>query len=388
MPNSAFFDIEVLQCEYSEESHSVIEVTEIRNEKHVPIGTRKNGSLSLKRLNYWYVRRAIPGYRVGLNTLLSRLSVSSPMDLVEFTHAVSVSDTYWIKKENEELSWDEVSFFRHSFDQEGFARAIFSPINNKAPDSARLTPNNNTAGFHRKAWMKRNGSLSLLKGGYPFYQMEPVNEWLAGMVADNIGADCLPYTTEVYENNLVSVCAAFTDEHTDLVTAEMILMEYGITDQEAKSYIRIGKEHGITDSQERFSDQCLLDYLLLNTDRHAQNMGVLVDADTMEWKQNAPVFDTGTALACLVEDSAILDEARYQECTLFAKRKQSSDILLPYIDLSRYDFSHVLDLPREYGNMLVRYQPVTHISDNRIEAAYTLFYKQLLKIRKYQRQAR
>ena len=56
------------------------------------------------------------------------------------------------------------------------------------------------------------------------------------------------------------------------------------------------------------------------------------------------------------------------------------------IDLDDYEFpKSLLEIPREYGNMLVRYQSVTGITDERIENAYTLLYKQLLKIRKLAR---
>lgn len=381
-------DIPVLEGNYSTESHQFTEITEVLNWKHLPIGVRKNDTASLKRLNYWYMRRSIPGYRVGLAQLLNKLSVSHPMELVEYTHAVSVSDTYWLKKENEDISWETVSFFHHSFAQNAFAKAMFSSFNEKAEDKARYTPNNNTAGFHRKAWMKRSGSLYLLKGGYPFYQMEPVNEWITHQLAETIGASSLAYETEVYENALVSVCPCFTDEDTDLVTAEMILME---CDRDESSddvlvYMNECRKHGIHNVRKKISDQMLLDYLMMNTDRHAQNMGVLVNANTMEWKDTAPVFDTGTGLGCLVKDDEILLPERYEECTLLNKRNISFEELLKYTDLSLYDFSSVLDLPREYGNRLVRYQSITHISDNRIEAAYTLFYKQLLKIRKLQKQ--
>ena len=124
----------------------------------------------------------------------------------------------------------------------------------------------------------------------------------------------------------------------------------------------------------------------MNTDRHAQNMGILVDADTNTWIDTTPIFDTGTCLGCLVEDNEILSEARQHECTLLNRRHFDFDLLLNHIDLDDYEFpKSLLEIPREYGNMLVRYQSVTGITDERIENAYTLLYRQLLKIRKLAR---
>lgn len=381
-------DIPVLKADYSEVQHEFKDVMEILNETHLPIGCRKHGELSLHRLNYWYIRRSIPGYRVGLSQLMSRLEVSHPMDLVEYTHAVSVSDTYWLKKENENVEWKDVSFFSHSFDQAGFGSAMFASVANINPDRARVTPNSNTAGFHRKAWFERNDGLVLLKGGYPFHQMEPVNEWLAYTLGTQLHLNVLPYHTEVYENALVSVCPCMTDENTDLVTAEMILMDCDAPKDELQlsSYIAQLDRHGIKDARKKVSQQILLDYILMNTDRHAQNMGILVDANTNTWIDTTPIFDTGTCLGCLVEDNEILSEARQHECTLLNRRHFDFDLLLNHIDLDDYEFpKSLLEIPREYGNQLVRYQSVTGITDERIENAYTLLYRQLLKIRKLAR---
>jgi hypothetical protein len=39
-----------------------------------------------------------------------------------------------------------------------------------------------------------------------------------------------------------------------------------------------------------------VDYLIVNEDRHFNNLGALRDADTLEWIGLAPVFDCGTSL--------------------------------------------------------------------------------------------
>ena len=220
--------------------------------------------------------------------------------------------------------------------------------------------------------------------------MEPVNEWLAYTLGTALQMNVLQYHTEVYENALVSVCPCMTDENTDLVTAEMILMDCDASKDELQldAYIDQLEKHGITDARKKVSQQLLLDYILMNTDRHAQNMGILVDANTNEWIDTTPIFDTGTCLACLVEDSEILDDIRQHECTLLNRRHFDYDLLLEHINLNDFSFpKSLLQIPREYGNMLVRYQSITGISDDRIENTYTLLYRQLLKIRKLAKKA-
>ncbi len=377
-------DIPVCTGEYDISKHEFSKITKIHNSEHLPIGVIEQGKLSLKALNHWYRWRGIPAYRVGLVQLSERLEISDPTELLDKEYALSVSDTYWIKEDHDEVSWNEINFFHRSYDQQGFGQAMFSTMSGHPDGSARHTPNNTLCGYHRKAWFKREDGLYLLKGGSPFYQLEPVNEWLAGQIAIRLGLHAIPYEVELYENNLVSVCKCITDENTDLVTAGDVLLT-GNPPQDKfqlSYYISLLEEHGIHDAKKCLSDMLVLDFLLMNTDRHNQNHGILVDANTMEWKGVAPIFDTGTGLGCLDGDEEVLAHEHYNDCKLFNSRNFSHDLLLQYIDLNAYDFSKLDGLPRQYGEKLLQFQPVSQISNNRINDSYKLFYKRVLRIQK------
>lgn len=376
-------DTEVLKGKYDFETHSFKEV-EIITPEHLPPGTVRNNQFSLHNLNAWIIWRGIPRYRVGLMQLLERLQVEDPLDLLERSHMLSVSDCYWLKEEGEDVSWDDINFFSHSFDDKGFGTAMFARIAYDAPSSARHTPNNTTAGYHRKAWLIQNDQLVLAKGGSAQVQEEPVNEWLASRIAERLGIDAVHYDLGVYEDHLVSLCPAMTDEHTDLFSAKDIMRCVNVPKGEfaAQYYIDELARHGITDGTQKLSDMCVLDYLMMNTDRHNQNIGVLVDADTMTWKKWVPVFDTGTGLACLKEDDEVEKEEEQKDCELFNAKNFPHKDLLSMIDFRRYDFTGLQSLAREYGNQLVKYQKTTHISNQRIEDLYRLFYKRVLRIQK------
>lgn len=97
-------------------------------------------------------------------------------------------------------------------------------------------------------------------------------------------------------------------------------------------YVKTLEEHGVPNVRKALSDQFLMDYLLMNTDHHTQNMCILVDANTNQWVGMAPVFDTGTGLGCLVEDDEILNEKHEKKCQLFNAKHFSHDALLKFID--------------------------------------------------------
>ena len=153
-------DIPVLNANYSTKNHKFLEIHEMIDAKHLPVGCSPNGEFSLHALNHWFRWRGIPGYRVGLLQLQNRLQIDSPMELLDMEHALSVSDTYWLKANHEKITWAQVNFYQHSYDQSGFGKAMFSSLNSEFSSSVLHTPNNCTCGYHRKAWFKRNGTLS------------------------------------------------------------------------------------------------------------------------------------------------------------------------------------------------------------------------------------
>lgn len=377
-------NIPVIKGIYSFSQHGFREITCIYNSEHLPLGTIKNNQLSLKRLNHWIRWRGIPQYRVGLLQLESRLEIHDPLELLEREYSLSVSDTYWLKNVDDNTEWDDINFFHRSFDQNGFGQAMFSSLNKQAGHYARHTPNNTTCGYHRKAWFRRGNDLYLLKGGSPFYQQEPINEWLASQIAESLSIDAVHYDVEIYENNIVSVCKAMTNDHTDLVTAGDVLNVENFSSEQFQyaHYVKLLQKHGIENVAEKISDMLVMDYLLMNSDRHNQNHGILVDSSTMKWLDIAPVFDTGTGLGCLVTDNEILSQETQNNCELFNAKHFSHELLLQYINFKKYDLSSLNSLPRLYGEKLVQYQQLSGISNNRIENAYRLFYRRINRLKK------
>ena len=379
-------EIPVFRAEYSFHTHEFLTVTKLLHPEHLPFSLYTGDKLSMKRLNTWWKWRGIPSYRVGLPQLQSRLGIHDPLELLEREHALSVSDTYWLKEEKEDCSFEDINFFDHSFDEYGFGMAMFSQMYTSAPSSARHTPNNVTCGYHRKAWFHRSDNLYLLKGGTPFYQQEPIQEWLAYQIALQLGfKNVTPYATEIYENNIVSVCPAFTNKDVDLLTTGMVIDGIRPPKEEfhLPYYIKALEEHGISNAKQNLEHMLLLDYLMMNSDRHNQNLGILVDANTNQWLSCAPVFDTGTGLGCLEKDEDVLPSLEYENCKLLNARNFNHDALLDYINLKNYDFTNLEKLPQIYANKLVQYQPISNITNRRIEAAYTVFYKRILRLKKY-----
>ena len=159
--------------------------------------------------------------------------------------------------------------------------------------------------------------------------------------------DAVSYTTSVYENQLVSVCANMLDDSHDLITADEVLSlkEQQKDKFEYYTYIETLQEQGIRNAQKAMDDMLVLDFLMMNTDRHNQNLGVVINCETMQWEKAAPVFDTGTGLACLRSDDEVENWDEFYSYRLFNSSKITDNVVSYLIDdLSRYDFRVLNDI--------------------------------------------
>ncbi len=379
-------DIPVLRGEYDLSTHSFRRVESIMNPNHMPVGTMYDGEIGLERFNHWIRWRGIPEYRVGLDQLLDKLGIEHPSDLLDMEYALSVSDHYWIKPANDRNTYEDLNFFERDFAQEEFGKAMFSTIRFEASDAALHTPNNTLCGYHRKAWFHRGSSLMLYKGGSPWFQQEPVMEWMASEIGVRLGMDVVKYDVKVYENQLVSECKNMLDLDTDLVPADDIL--YAGMKKKGEIvldyYMNLLESHHVPNAMEAMDDMMILDFMLMNTDRHNQNFGILVDANTMEWLKVAPIFDTGTCLGALKSDED-LEHIQEFEYKLFRGRVIVDERLIGIIAKhGSYDFSALDDMPVALARKLAKFQDVSGMRNERIQLLANLLGARIERMKRLQ----
>jgi hypothetical protein len=58
------------------------------------------------------------------------------------------------------------------------------------------------------------------------------------------------------------------------------------------------EEFGIEDIRRRIDMMLVLDFIIVNIDRHYNNFGLIRDANTLEWLSVAPIYDSGTSMWC------------------------------------------------------------------------------------------
>lgn len=92
---------------------------------------------------------------------------------------------------------------------------------------------------------------------------------------------------------VVSKCPCFIDINTELITARQIMDD---TIDDYDSYIHKLESKGIEDARIKMENMFILDYLMLNEDRHLNNFGIIRNVNTLKWMDVAPIFDSGQSL--------------------------------------------------------------------------------------------
>ena len=375
---------EVLVAEYSTILKGFEQVLEYKNIDYAPViisDLFENNENILNKLSDWFRGRGIPENRDLLYILLSKLNVSTPSELLDKAFGLSLSDQYWIKPYDEDIKYEDINFFENDFESIEFTEATFSNEGLNASKISLKTPNNTTDGMLRKSWVIKDGKRYLLKGGYINEQLQPFNEVLASMICDRLGFDHITYTIDVIRNNVVSSCECFINTDTEYVPAYQILnsVDRKSSKEDYKTYIKILKDKGIKNAKKKMDNMFILDYLMLNEDRHLNNFGVIRDVNTLEWLDIAPIFDTGQSLkvASYTDDEMIIGG----QGKFFYRVDRFEDIIKNITNLKSLDLSKLDGLVEEFDELLHKYQHITNFSDKRINKICLLLNSRINKLK-------
>jgi hypothetical protein len=289
--------IQVAVLNIDEDTGVISSVGECFAAEHLPVGvTFMNGKPNKGTLNDWWVGRSIPASRSGLRQALEILDISYPQKLLTKCLGLSLSDQYWICPADKSVEWGEVNFFENTFSDD-VGDALFG----KKPQKGDLdleSPDNTSDGWLQKKWKIIDGKRCLIKGGSDLFRQEPLNEVIAAAICRSLDIPHVPYTVIWEDENPYSVCPDFITADTELVSAWNIMKtQKKINSRNNYQHLLLCCESlGITGMREHIDRMLVLDFLLVNEDRHFNNFGAVRNAETLEWIGSAPIYDSGTSL--------------------------------------------------------------------------------------------
>lgn len=377
---------EVLIADYNTTLKGFSELYEIKNLDYAPLIIKniflkdKNNNLLLKELTQWFKGRGIPSLRDDLDLLLAKLNVTTKEELLDKAFTLSLSDQYWVKPYESRIDYKDINFFEHEFNSADFTNATFSNANDYSTKISLISPNNTTDGRLKKTWVIEQGKRYLLKGGFKNEVMQPFNEVLASMICDRLGFYHTKYTLNIISNKVVSKCECFINKDTELVTAYQILHNNCDKENAYEEYIKILENKGIKNARKKLEDMFILDYIIMNEDRHLNNFGIIRDVNTLEWLDVAPIFDNGEALNILDYDD---EEVIISGQGRFFYKVESFDKVLDYIkNIKRFDLDKLDGVVEEFDDLLHQYTDITHMTDRRINKICTLLLNRINNLKR------
>lgn len=288
---------------YDEEEHFIVnfERNYPENEDYAPFGLIKMNEIDKVEFNKWWKNRQIPASRKGLKEVLHNSNVydKDNFDLLDAkAYCLSLSDQYWVKGVDEEISWESINFFDNEF-SEDIGKILFN--GGKTALNLNLnTPDMTSNGNYEKRWKIIDGERYLLKAGSKIYNQEPFNELIATKLYERLlnKDEYVEYSVIFDDDKAISKCKNFITKETELVPAWKINEYYEFLDDEDKytHYIRCLNNLGIKDAETLTDKMIVCDYIIANKDRHFNNFGVIRDVNTLKFIGVAPIFDNGCSL--------------------------------------------------------------------------------------------
>lgn len=354
-----------LTAEYDEELHVFTRIAETPNPAFIPLGARNgSGTATKARLSSWWHGRAIPVTRDGFRTLEADLDGLSPMDLLDRSLGLSLSDQYWLRPQGSRLLWEEVNFFDNGFDGQLGLLTLGSlgSFTRKTLDASPLNPNSSLGGNLKKAWEKKGDVIRLVKAGSAPFEQEPVNEAIATALHRRLlqPTDFTPYHLEQRDERLYSICPDMVDRDECLVPAWDIINAAKRPGHLSpwQNLLKRYDELGVPAAREQLEKVFVCDYLIANHDRHWNNLGVIFDARTMEAKRVAPIFDSGSSLWCDAPELVVPRDYWYRPLPLVnerARRIQPEEQLALMTDLSWLSLEKLEGFAEEAARILAQH---------------------------------
>lgn len=304
--------------------------------------------------------------------MLKQCSCKSLKGYLDVTHALSLNDTFWVKKDVENISWADVSLYRNSFDKMVSNMALngkgYSVLQKQLS-----TPEFCTDGSFAKCWIRENGKIKLLKkgtSGFANAGLEPYSEFYASQVLDAFGVRHVKYDLGEKSGSVVAKCDLFTTEDYGLVSVAKLSKD--IID--INTLVKFYRDKGLYNY---IAELLVADSIIFNEDRHLGNLGFMFDNNTGNIVDTAPLYDHNISLLCYAMESDFKGIDNY----LNSKGHKLSDTTFEYIAKGVLTPELRRRLINMYGFKFKKHKRF-NLPDWRLEALEKLINRQIEKILK------
>lgn len=247
-----------------------------------------------ENLDGWLVSRAIDSHRPNSRLLKKALRLAERDDVstVLSVHAVTVTDTYWIKEADSDLTWDDVRFKKDYFSTLAL-KGDYGSFASAGASGKSHTQELTNIGSFEKCWRLKDGVWWLYKQADA---QELFSEYFISLLGKQLGFDMAEYVP-CSDYVRPKIRAIRTRDFTDGASVNFEPLD-AVMGENVEDYIHtydVLKQFG-QDIASDYVSIVFMDALCANPDRHSFNLGILRDVDTGKVLRLAPNFDNNMAL--------------------------------------------------------------------------------------------
>ena len=240
---------------------------------------------NMNNFYHWCAARVLSLDRKYAKEILNSIGMAQVMtdrDRAEISlsyHCVSLTDIYWVKKSQEELSFERINLYENSLNEavvELSLRGKPMTVTNQ-----ELAPDLSTRGCFPKAWIRRENDFILLKDGG---EDTVKRELVASRLCQCFDFKQVKYNEGFYDGQKVTESRLITSQKYSIIskmTFEIYALNHDLDVLE--ECLRVDKE--------TYYGMNILDYLVGNIDRHPENWGFMVDNQTNDYISLYPIMD-------------------------------------------------------------------------------------------------
>lgn len=245
----------------------------------------------------WLNSRFSPVTRKNTLKILKAMQIHTRTEMLDVTKALSMTDAFWIKGENDRLTWKDLDPHINRMSRIAANIALGLGYNGslyKSPVSELCL-----GGSYDKCWIRKNGEIYLLKLSTPKWNdatgNESYSEVLCAQLAKFLGIKkYVSYTCKKRSINktdcvIQSECKCYTTENESFMPIVFTRYKNCSLKDLNSLYEKLG------DGRD-FRLMLLMDALDGNTDRHKENYGLIYDNRNFNILGMAPVYDNNLAL--------------------------------------------------------------------------------------------
>lgn len=157
---------------------------------------------NFKDIRSWLNRRMAYTCVDDADSFYKRIGIKSMNKLVEQCRCISLRDSFWVKHQNCQLTWEQVSPFRHHYSNSISAYSMSRQFTSNLGDF--YSPDLSTPGSFPHTWKLENGTVTFLKAGSKYTLgginsgMEPYSEYYASKVCDYLEFNHVNYDLDYY----------------------------------------------------------------------------------------------------------------------------------------------------------------------------------------------